>query len=279
MTSHAATIAPQFRSVDSLDIRFAAQTREGAPTVLLLSPWPESIFAYLPMWNILSADFSLLAVDLPGFGHSQGRGDLMAPQPMGEFVVRLIETFGLKQPHVVGPDIGTSTLLFAAAKHPDAFASIQIGGGATAFPLQATGLLRQFIDAADLEAYRSIDPGPQIAAAVRSIPGYNAPAEVVEDYVTSYADSRFVDSIEFVRSYPTQLENLNGLLSTIDTPVQIFAASDDPYTPVSDHQQLAQTLRHSKLTLLPHGHNAWEEAPRDYAAAVGSWVAGEYKNA
>jgi pimeloyl-ACP methyl ester carboxylesterase len=34
----------------------------------MLSPWPESIFAYLPMWDALAARCSLIAVDLPGFG-------------------------------------------------------------------------------------------------------------------------------------------------------------------------------------------------------------------
>jgi hypothetical protein len=34
--------------------------------------------------------------------------------------------FGLRRPHAVGPDIGTSTLLFTAAKHPGLLRSIVI---------------------------------------------------------------------------------------------------------------------------------------------------------
>jgi hypothetical protein len=37
----------------------------------------------------------------------------MSPKAMGEFVVRVANAFGLKQPHVVGPDIGTGASLFA----------------------------------------------------------------------------------------------------------------------------------------------------------------------
>jgi pimeloyl-ACP methyl ester carboxylesterase len=196
------TINPRFITVDSLGIRVAENERDGATTLLLLSPWPESIYAYRPMWDLLAPEFSLVAVDLPGFGQSDGRPDLMAPGPMGEFVIEIAAALGLRRPHAVGPDIGTSTLLFAAARHPDAFASIQIGGGATAFPLQATGLLKQFIEAPDLNEFRAADPAELIAGAVKSIPGYDAPDEVVEDYVKSYSGTRFVESIEFVRSYP-----------------------------------------------------------------------------
>jgi pimeloyl-ACP methyl ester carboxylesterase len=47
----------------------------------------------------------LIAVDLPGFGYSERRDDLLSRRPMGEFVVRLADAFGLDQPHAVGPDI------------------------------------------------------------------------------------------------------------------------------------------------------------------------------
>jgi pimeloyl-ACP methyl ester carboxylesterase len=50
----------------------------------------------------------VVAVDLPGFGHSDGRPELIAPDAMGTFMARLIEEWGLGAPHVVGPDVGTA---------------------------------------------------------------------------------------------------------------------------------------------------------------------------
>jgi pimeloyl-ACP methyl ester carboxylesterase len=85
-----------------------------------------------------------------------------------------------------------------------------------------------------------------------------------------------VESIEFVRSYPAQLEELGGLLPTLNMPVHVLAARDDGYTPVSDHQQLAKALPHAKLTVLPNGHNAWEESASSYAELLTQWVGGGY---
>src|SRR5260370_16327241 len=70
------------------------------------------------MWPRLAEHAHLIAIDLPGFGHSERKDELLTSSAMGEFVAHVIDAFGLKQPHAVGPDIGTSTLLFTAASHP-----------------------------------------------------------------------------------------------------------------------------------------------------------------
>ena len=53
---------------------------------------------------------------------------------MAEFVVKAIDAFELQNPHTLGPDNGTSTLLFAAASQPGRLRSIVIGGGTAASP-------------------------------------------------------------------------------------------------------------------------------------------------
>src|SRR5262245_19704394 len=109
------SIQPQVRTIDGLSIRYA-ESEPRDEHALLLSPWPESIYCYEPTWSRLADHMHLVAVDLPGFGQSEGRNSLMSPDAMGEFVVRLADAFGLDRPHLVGPDIGTGASLFAAAR-------------------------------------------------------------------------------------------------------------------------------------------------------------------
>ena len=47
---------------------------------MLLSPWPESLFAFQPMWSRLADHAHLVAIDLPGFGQSERRDSLLAPE-------------------------------------------------------------------------------------------------------------------------------------------------------------------------------------------------------
>jgi pimeloyl-ACP methyl ester carboxylesterase len=101
------SIEPQFLTYEGLRIRYVSSPRPSAESVMLLSPWPESLYAFAAVWPYLSEEFSLVALDLPGFGQSEGRPDLMGPRPMADFVVRICAELGLDRPHVVGPDIGT----------------------------------------------------------------------------------------------------------------------------------------------------------------------------
>ena len=66
-----------WRTIDGLRIRYATNG-SGGEKVVLFSPWPESIFAFAPVWGGLTKQFEVLAIDLPGFGRSEARDDLFA---------------------------------------------------------------------------------------------------------------------------------------------------------------------------------------------------------
>jgi pimeloyl-ACP methyl ester carboxylesterase len=132
-------ITTQFRDIDGLKIRYAESPQPCDAQVLLLNPWPESLYCFEPMWEQLAEHAHLVAIDLPGFGHSEAREDLFASRAIAEFVLKAVDAFELENPHTVGPDIGTSTLLFAAASQPGRLRSIVIGGGTAAVPLELGG--------------------------------------------------------------------------------------------------------------------------------------------
>jgi pimeloyl-ACP methyl ester carboxylesterase len=268
-------IEAQFRTVDGLTIRFA-ESDDRDDHAVLLSPWPESLFAFEPTWARLAERTHLVAIDLPGFGCSQRSDALLSPRAMAEFLIRVTDTFELETPHVIGPDVGTAAALFAAAMHPGRLRSLVIGSGATAFPLQLGGVLKDWVEAPDLEPYRTADPRQIVTGALTDIKHYALPHYVREDYLSSYEGDRFVESMRYARSYPTELPVLRDLLSQIQTPVQIIAGARDPVVPPGNGEFLHQRLPHSKLDLIDAGHFTWEDAAHEYAALVTSWWSGGY---
>jgi pimeloyl-ACP methyl ester carboxylesterase len=223
-------IQMQFRVIDGLTVRFA-ESEDRRDQALLLSPWPESLLAFEPMWARLAGHAHLVAVDLPGFGHSERRDALLSPAAMGEFVVRAADAFGLDSPHVVGPDIGTAAGLFAAASYPGRLRSLVVGSAGAAVPLQLGSVLKDWVTAPDLEEFRGADPRQIVAVALSGIERYALPDPVREDYLSSYDDDRFVESMRYVRAYPAELPTLRDLLPQIQTPVQIIAGARDPAVP------------------------------------------------
>jgi pimeloyl-ACP methyl ester carboxylesterase len=277
-TRSSQSIQPQVRTIDGLSIRYA----ESGPRddhALLLSPWPESIYCYEPTWNRLAEHTHLLAVDLPGFGQSERRNDLMSPRAMGEFVVRVADAFGLEQPHVVGPDIGTGASLFAAALHPGRFRSLVVGTGGAAVPLQLGGVLKEWVEAPSLESYRKIDGRQIVTAVIATLERYRLTDAARDDYLASFAGERFAESMRYVRTYPEQLPILRDLLPTIETPVLIIAGARDPVVPPINAKFLHERLPKSKLDLIDALHFIWEDAADTYAALVTNWWAGGYAKA
>jgi pimeloyl-ACP methyl ester carboxylesterase len=274
MTTQTATglLATHFKSVDGLQIRFAANNKKNGDPILLLSPLPESILAFLPTWEIFSELGPLFAVDLPSFGGSDTRPDLCAPEPLGEFVVRIVEAFGLGQPHVIAPDVGTPSCLFAAANHPGVFKSLVIGSGATDHT-DIGDILDQIVNAPSLEPFKDLTGEQFVRGAVAGMTKYKLPDYALQDYIASYTGPRFWEAMAFIRDYPQSLPRLANRLAQVTVPCQITVGRHDPYVPVSNAEGLHKGLPNSQLNVLDCGHFVWEDAATEYAKLASDFIA------
>ena len=273
----ASAIAPQLKSVDGLQVRYAETESVDGPTVLLLNPWPESLYAWEALWPRLSESARLVAIDLPGFGKSEARDDLYSPRAMGEFLVRLIGEWQLGRPHVFGPDVGTGATLFAMAQAPDLLTSAVVGSGGAAFPLEVGGDLKGIIEAPDLEALRAVDGSDVVANALTLLERYEPSETARQDYLDSYAGARFAESAQYVRNYPSDLETLGDLLPEIRTPVQIITGARDPLVPVANAEYLNERLPNSALALVDTSHFAWEDGADEWGSIALDWIQGGYR--
>jgi pimeloyl-ACP methyl ester carboxylesterase len=257
----------RIRTVDGVRVRCADSGGAAERTIVLTSPWPESLYAFAPVWETLSAHARLFAVDLPGFGGSERRDDLLSPRAMGGFLARLVDETGLGRPFIVAPDVGTPAALFAAADHPGLFAGVIVGAGGTAVPLQLREPLASWVLDPDLDKYRTVDPHAVVNAAMDAHAG-NVPDDIRADYLVSYEGDRFVESMRYVRRYPQELPILAQLLPQIAAPVTIIAGRHDHVVPLGNAEFLHQRIPNSRLVVLETGHFAWEESPAAYSTAI-----------
>jgi pimeloyl-ACP methyl ester carboxylesterase len=262
-----AAIEPEFRTVDGVRIRYAESDGPPERTVLLTSPWPESVYAFAPIWASLAEHARLFAVDLPGFGASERRDDLLSPRAMGGFLAELIAEADLGTPHIVAPDVGTSAALFAAAVHPERLASVIVGTGGAAVPIRLGEPLRSWVLDPDLEKYRRMDPRVIVNTAMDTIAG-GIPDDIRADYLDCYDGNRFVESMRYVRCYPKELPELAGLLPQIEVPVTIINGRHDSVVPLANAEFLDERLPNSRVVVLDGGHFIWEELPAEYASSV-----------
>jgi pimeloyl-ACP methyl ester carboxylesterase len=122
-------IATYFRVCDGTRVRYADTKAESDTVILMLAPWPETLWAFRRVWGQIRAVGRVIAIEMPGFGHSDQPERLIAPDAMGEFLALLIDEWDLGAPHSVGPDVGTAAALFLAVKAPQRVTSLSTGGG------------------------------------------------------------------------------------------------------------------------------------------------------
>jgi pimeloyl-ACP methyl ester carboxylesterase len=274
----------QTRAAGGLAIRFAETSGgsghpDGQPVVLMTNPWPESLLAFRKVWPTLAPVARLVAIDLPGFGHSQARADLFGPTAMSEFLLGLIAEWGLGRPHILAPDVGTGAALMLAACHPDALTSAIVGSGGVAYPLDVGGALADIIAAPDIEGLRGLDIRAGIGSVVDAAAPRATEPDVWEDYVASYEGGRFAESAQYVRRYPEELRVLADLLPSVGIPVLVMNPDHDELVPPSNGLYLHERLPSSKLINLDSAHFPWEQNASEYGGAVRDWVSGGYSTA
>ena len=266
----------EFIEVDGLKIRFQLSRVRGGIPVVLTSPWPESLYAFQRVWPILGAAASLVAVDIPGFGQSEGRPPLMSPRAMGNFIPKILAALDLGRVHAIGPDVGTSALLFAAEAHPNLFESLVVGSGATDASLTA-GVLKDIINAPSTASFEGITGEMFVSGAIDAMMKNKPSPQALKDYQESSAGRRFIEAMAYVRAYPIDLPILRAALPAIRTPVLSIWGAHDLVVPSENANLLDEALPRTRSLLLDSGHFVWEDCAEGYAAAILEWIRGAYR--
>ena len=125
---------PERMTLDGVDIRFARAGNINGPTVLFLSPLPQSILCYDKVWGALAVDANLVALDLPGFGRSVGDMSFMTFEAQSAFLEKFVFEMGLTDIHIVAPDIAMPVALHYVIHRDHKAASILLGDGPGILP-------------------------------------------------------------------------------------------------------------------------------------------------
>jgi pimeloyl-ACP methyl ester carboxylesterase len=267
-------LKPAFIAVKGFNLRMLRSPGHGLP-ILITAPWPQSIYAFHAIWDDLMRLGPVIAVDLPGFGRSDHRPEVMSPEAMGQFIVRLAAELGIARCHAIGPDVGTSAMLFAAAVRPDLFESLVVGSGGVDMDLLGKGL-RGVIEAKP-GTYGEPDGGAQVVGTITRLTRKTPPAEAMEDFRLSSLGRRWGEAADYVRAYPRDLPRLQALLPMVTTPVLVISGRDDPIVPPANGELLARNLPHAAHRVFDAGHFVWEDDAAGYMDAVSAWIMGGYR--
>ena len=116
----------KFIDIDGNRIHYA-EAGAGRPIVFIHGLGAQFHQFEHPLFDRLSGDFHLVALDRPGSGYSvRAAGASAGLSEQARIVVRLIEQLGLQRPLLVGHSLGGMVALTVAIEHPDAISGLAL---------------------------------------------------------------------------------------------------------------------------------------------------------
>lgn len=270
---------PEYRSIGGVKVRCAEGGKQDGPVVLLLSPLPQSILCYDPIWPKLTAQCHVLALELPGFGRSEGGLEFMSFEAQGRFLHQFVQTQGLKQVHLLGPDVGMAAALHYVIHQDHEAASLLIGDGPGILPSVNGSIINKAVDSGfwrmmfQITGAKAFVEGGYRLACVNYVPS----ADEVADYVASY-DGRIGAVTHWFKTYPENPATVDPHLAALDLPVQLFWGDLDAFLLVDNAHRLHERLPRSRLQVFERcGHFSYQDKPEEFAQMILDWVGGGYQ--
>ena len=269
------TLPVETRRIAGRNIRLAEAGPTEAPLVVLLSPFPESILSFAGSWKALTKECRVLAIDLPGFGASEGDRKDMSPSAQGAHLAAVFDELDLQDIHLVAPDVGMAAALAYVLDHNHRLKTMAVGHGLGApGPFKLAFMVNMLAKFGFMRFITGVlGAGPLVAftaklGAIR----HRANAKQIDDYKRSYA-GRASEVVYWFKDFRSRAKNLSVRVKEIDIPTLVFWGELDVLFHPSNAEHLHAALPQSKLHILPEaGHASWADQPELFADMIIDWV-------
>lgn len=236
-------------------------------TVVLVHGYGESLLSWRGVFDVLSRDYDVIALDLPGFGLSSKPAAGYAIDSLAAHVLDALRSIGVRQVVLVGHSMG--------------------GAVSAAAALADTGLVRALVlvDPAVVGAPLVVpaDSGSSHGAARRTIAEYEAQRtrftaphdpQWLEESDSALAYLPAEDSAYRVSAASVLREFDFGYLTPeraarLTLPTLVLWGEFDPVLPISEGRAVAARLPHAEFEVIPRSwHRPQVERPDETAEAI-----------
>jgi len=250
----------EYIEVQGLRIAYERAGNAGGPPIALahgfvgdgVSTWSHQI-------ETLSDDFTVVAWDAPGAGHSARPPDWFRLSHYADCFTAFLAALGFRQAHLVGLSLGGAMALETVARHPTVAQSLVLvsayaGWSGSLTPEETERRLRFCLDVADRP------PQEFLRAMIPSMFSVSAPASAVAEFAKSVLA---FDPAGFpTMSLASAEADLRAVLPTVSVPTLLLYGDHDLRAPLSVAKAMASSIPGSRLVVLPGvGHASPVEAP------------------
>jgi pimeloyl-ACP methyl ester carboxylesterase len=252
--------------VEGVGIRYVRAGK--GPTVVLLHGIAASIYTWRHVLPALSADFDVVALDLPGFGYSAQPPDLtLGLYP--RVVQGLLDRLGIEKAVLVGHSLGGAVAVTVAAEAPEGVGGLVL--------VDAAGFNLDTADRPFLLRLAGTVPAPLldalprrrlVRAGLRQVfhDDSKVTDEVVEEYLAPLSRPGAMASFRSLLAArdPGAARRVREAIEGVRVPTLIVWGRQDAWTPVAHAGRFAEAIPGSRVEILDGcGHVPQEERPEE----------------
>jgi pimeloyl-ACP methyl ester carboxylesterase len=252
-----------------VSVRFDDEGR-GDP-VLLLHGFPTTRFLWKRVAPLLvEAGLRVIAPDLVGYGESSCPPAVepdMASQ--ARWMLALLDALGIERAAVVAHDVGTAAAQFLAARAPERAAALVLMDGVhgAEWAMDAVAPILTWAQPARL--FRLLVRQLRTSGPVRL--DEEVAREVLAPYQGEEGGAKLIRAARAL--HPEQMAEIMPALRLRRVPARVLWGEHDAYLALDEVGRPLAELLGAELVVLPAGHFAPLDCPRQVAAAVVSFVA------
>ena len=276
--------APAERAITLPHLRLSAQVwgEADAPPLLALHGWLDNAGSFARLAPLLTDRWQVIALDLPGHGHS----DHLPAGAHYHFidyvgvVLAVADALGLTRYQLLGHSLGAGIASMVAAAMPDGIERLLLIEGLGPMGDDGRQTLHRFRSAfatapasgRTLRAFPSIDAAVSARAIASGLPAEQA-RPIVERGLRKAGDGwQWRSDARLNRASPLRLAEaqIHSLLRGIEAPAALLLAKPEaPYLPEAQLQARAACVDDIVVSHMDGGHHLQLEHPD----AVASWIA------
>ncbi len=281
--SNTALHAPGERRIALPALSLAAQVwgDDGAPPLLALHGWLDNGGSFARLAPLLAAHYRVIALELPGHGHS-GHLAAGASYEYMEYVrtvLAAVEALALPRYRLLGHSLGAGVASLVAAATPARVERLLLIEGLGPLGDDGTQTLPRFREALaprgeharPMRVFREIDHAISARSVASGLPADLARPIVERGLIETAGGWRWRSDPRLNRPSPLRLaeSQIHALLAGIAAPTALLLARPDtPYLPGTGMRQRAACVPDIAVSHLDGGHHLQLEQP----ATVAAWV-------
>ncbi|MEI6806452.1 MAG: alpha/beta hydrolase [Myxococcaceae bacterium] len=206
--------------------------KDPAQTRLFIHGWGLRMEAFDKLLETLSADYPVLALDLPGFGDST-EPYFWGYEAYAQFISEFLDALGISQIHIMGQSMGGGIALTTAALFPERVRSVVIMNSA-GIPMR--------------------DGQPSIINRIQELWAQGFDRHILDSFL--FNGLRHIKSLARSVSVPVK-HDIRSLLPRIQAPVLLAWGDCDKMLPIQFAYEMAALIPKAKVAPISGGFHEW----------------------